>query len=332
MDNEYTIFSKTLNIQNKQKEIKIVCDDLANIAGEYDLVVCSAFKNDYLPIKRTVIGKLDQMGISVKALSASPEIDCKSFGVWISEETGSTRFKRVCCVELLDFSHDVDYVVDLVLKKTFSTLKYAIEQASIAGIPTKRIILPILGAGSQGIEMSYIVPPLINQVMGILNLFDVDEITFFEINAEKAVMLKKYMFEALDDKDETDVFISYSSKQIKRAYEIAAILRENKITYWMAPDSIPPSEDYIDRIANALTNTKMVLLLLTPEAEASQWVKKEVGTAIGANKPVVPCQFVEYGLSPKFKFLLEGCQIFPCYSKDDYVAELISVIRNNIKQ
>lgn len=326
------IYTKVLNVQGKQKKIVIVNDNLSNINGDFDIFVCSAYKNDYLPLPRTVIGALYDMGIDVGKLSCAPEINIKDFGVWISRETNNANFKRICCVEILDYNnlYNQKYAVDIILKKTFSTLKYAIEQASIMGMSTKRIILPILGAGSQGIELSYIIPPLINQIMAILNSFDVEEITFFEINETKANLLKKYLQESLDNRNETDVFISYSSKQIKNAYQIANILKENNITYWMAPDSILPAEDYLDVIPNALSNTKVILLLLTPEAESSNWVSKEVATAIGANKEVVPCQLFAYDISTKFRFLLDGCQIFACYSNENYMKELIRIINAKI--
>ena len=326
-----TIFTKTFEVQNKQKAIKLVNDDLANVEGNYDLLVCSAYKGDYVPVPNTVIGKLWEMGINVKQLSANPQINCKDFGAWISQDTGNDKFTRVCCVELLNFWRKENDPVDIILKKTFSTLKYVIEQASIVGVSVKKIILPILGAGSQGIELSYVIPPLISQVKEIFNLFDVDEITFFEINERRATLLGDYLYEALDAQNETDVFISYSSKQSKIAYEFADLLKQNNISYWMAPESIPPSRNYLDEIPNALTNTKMVLLILTPESESSVWVSKEVATAMGSNKEVIPCQLVAYDISKKFKFLLDGCQIFACYRQEDYSQKLIEII-NSKKQ
>lgn len=328
---ENVIFTKTLNNQSGQTEIKIINDDLDNIESRYDILVCSAYKNDYIPIKRTVIGKLRKMGINVAKLSAEPQIDCKDFGVWISKETDNDKFKRICCVELLEYSNKNIDAVDIILKKTFSTLKYALEQASIDGISIKRILLPILGAGSQGIELGYIIPPLINQIKAILNFHDVDEIAFFEIDTTKAELMKKYIYECLDTQIQTDVFISYSSKQSKSAYDIAEILKRHNISYWMAPESISPSCDYLDEIPNALTNTKMVLLLLTPESETSVWVPKEIATAMGANKTVIPCQLFKYDISPKFKFLLDGCQIFAGYSTEDFAEELIKLIKRENK-
>ena len=322
------IFTKTFAVSDRQKEIKIVNDDLENIEGEYDILVCSAYKNDYIPTKRSVIGKLHQMGIRVKKLAKEPELDCRNYGVWIAK-TEHERFKRICCVELLEYSQrfEKDLAVDTVLKSTFSTLKYAVEQASIMGLPVKKIILPILGAGQQRIELSYIIPPLVNQVKAILNLYDVEEITFFEVDENRANLLKKYLFEALNSNKGTDVFISYSSKQSESAYEIAELLRQNGISFWMAPESIPPSADYLDEIPSALTNTKILLLLLTPESETSAWVSKEVATAIGSNKRVIPCQIFDYELSPKYTFALQDCQILKCFLKKDYKAELVELIK-----
>lgn len=320
-----TIFSKSFTIQDKQKQIKIINSDFATAQGNYDLLVCSAYKNRYEPTEGTVIGRLWEMGINVRQLAENPQIDCKNFGAWISNETGHEKFPRICCVELLKLWRNQIDAIDIILKKSFSTLKYAIEQAAIMGIGIKKILLPILGAGSQGIELSYVIPPLINQVMAILNFCDVEEITFFEINEQKAISLQNYLCEALDSKNETDVFISYSSKQSQSAYEIANLLKLHNVSFWMAPESIPPSRDYLDEIPNALTNTKIVLLLLTPESENSVWVAKEVAAAMGAHKPVIPCQLIDFEISQRFKFLLDGCQIFPCYLQEDY-AQLIEII------
>lgn len=327
------VYTKEFDVRGKTKRLNVVNDDFANIPDGCDVFVCSAFKNDYLPTYRSVIGKLYRLGIDVKALSAEPEMDLKNFGVWISQKTSNDKFKRICCVELLSATDkfDIDnHAVDIILKKTFSTLKYAIEQASIAGMDTKRIILPILGAGAQEIELCYIIPPLINQTLSILNLDDVDEITFFEVDKSKASLLTKYLRETLENRIESDVFISYSSKQTEVARELEHALNSRNINCWMAPESIPPSSDYLEIIPNALANTKILLLLLSPDAESSKWVAKEVATAIGANKSVIPYQLFAYDISAKFKFLLDGCQIFAGYEKENSLNGLIEII-NKLK-
>lgn len=323
-----TIFAKTFNVKGKPKNIKIVNGDLADVKGSYDILVCSAFKDDYIPLPKTVIGRLSQMGISVANLATNPDINCKDFGGWLSKETGNEKFKRVYCAELLDYNSDRAYhAIDYALKSAFSTLKFVLEQAMIKGISTRKILLPILGAGSQSIELGYVVPPLIYHAKAILRSCDVDELIFFEINKTKAEQLKEYFFEALEHKKVTDVFISYSTKRSENAYEVANILKENGITYWMAPQSIPPSSNYITEMSNALTNTKVFLLMLSPEAEVSQWVGKEIESAVSANKPIIPCQLFPYDISDTYALIMRNCQMFVSSNYKDYKKELVKAIK-----
>ena len=59
----------------------------------------------------------------------------------------------------------------------------------------------------------------------------------------------------------------------------------------------------------ALQEVDVVLLILTPDAEKSRWVQKEIGSAIGANKKLLPYQIKEFDLNNEFRFLLDGEQI-----------------------
>ena len=69
----------------------------------------------------------------------------------------------------------------------------------------------------------------------------------------------------------------------------------------------------MEMIPLALEQVKIVVVLLTPDAEKSKWVQKEVGTAIGANKYLIPYQIEEYPISMQFRFLLDGEQILREY-------------------
>ena len=103
----------------------------------------------------------------------------------------------------------------------------------------------------------------------------------------------------------------------------------------MAPDSIPAGASYLEEIPVAISQTKVFLLLLTPEVEQSKWVQKEIGTAIGANKIVIPYQPKAYTISESFRFLLDGEQIIlnAFRQPDNAFPQLIERIKNilNIK-
>ncbi len=51
--------------------------------------------------------------------------------------------------------------VDLILKKTFSTLRYMLEQACYAGLPVRKLAMTIPGTGNQQIPRCFVLAPLI---------------------------------------------------------------------------------------------------------------------------------------------------------------------------
>lgn len=60
----------------KKKTLSLIYGDMCEVPAEYDVVVCSAFKNDYIPTPTSLIGALKyRKGISVEDLSLNPELD-----------------------------------------------------------------------------------------------------------------------------------------------------------------------------------------------------------------------------------------------------------------
>src|SRR6185436_19862054 len=76
------------------------------------------------------------------------------------------------------------------------------------------------------------------------------------------------------------VFISHSLEDSLFAQQIAVGLREAGIDVWIAPDSIHPGEEFVDAIQRGLTHTTHFVLVMSPAAFISQWVKLEMNTAI----------------------------------------------------
>lgn len=322
----------------KKKTLSLIYGDMCEVPAEYDVVVCSAFKNDYIPTPTSLIGALKyRKGISVEDLSLNPELDFRPQGCWLSKETG-TCFRRIACVELLDYykNYSEEDLINIILKKSFSTLRFILEQAEFSRIPVATVALPILGTGDQGIETSYVIGTLISQCQLILQTnSNVQNIVIYERDKDKAYFAASALNAALSEKhNPPDVFLSYSSKQIHTAKRIRDLLESRQINCWMAPYSIPAGSCYLEVIPIAISQTEVVLLLLTPEAEQSRWVKKEIGTAIGANKTVLPYQPVSYPVGTAFRFLLEGEQIFstPSEQADNALDLLLQRITNVLNE
>ena len=300
------------------KTIRLIQGNLAKAEGEYDVVVCSAFKGDYVPLKNTLIGALQaHRGVSVHALSLAPELDFRSMGCWLSRETGGS-FRRIACLELLDYRNRHSQRMDhsRLLKSAFSTLSFLIAQADAQGIPVRRIALPVLGAGNQGLGMEYIVPPLFAQCTALLStISDLETIDFYEINPGRLEQLAQIMNRLLASigRKPSHVFVSYSTKQSEMAHFMSRSLESSGIPTWIAPESIPTGSNYVKEITTAIHASRLLLLLLTEDAQRSNWVPNEVSSAVGAGKTLVPVQPYPFTPSPEFQFMLERAQILPLW-------------------
>lgn len=121
-----------------------------------------------------------------------------------------------------------------------------------------------------------------------------------------------------------DVFISYSSKEFGAAQAVRVMLEEKGISCWMAPDSIPGGSNYTKEIPVAIRRCKVFVMILSENAQKSNWVLKELDSAVGHNKVILPFMLENMTLTDEFSFLLSGTQWYPAYIDAD--AELDKMV------
>lgn len=263
------IYEQKISCSGVTKTVRFCCGDICESHESYDVLFCSAFRENYYPLPYTLIGSLFyKLGIPVEILAKKPFLDLKSMGCWMSDGLPGP-FKRIGCVEILSLGHDHMYadLSDVMLKSVFSTFRFLLEQASYRGVCVKRVALPLLGSGSQQIEKEYIVVPMISQSLAALREIDsFEELTFFDLNLEKAQYLADCLEKSLKmlSTNSLSCFVSYSSKQEDFAQEFFSFLQRNNLSCWMAPNSIPSGSDYLEVIPSALNQISVLALLLTP--------------------------------------------------------------------
>ena len=130
------------------------------------------------------------------------------------------------------------------------------------------------------------------------------------------------------------VFISYSTKNQEYAEATLHLVKSEGIAAWMAPYDIPAGSKYAHVINNAIKKCACVLLLLSEESQASEWVEKEVERAINYRKSIVSMHLDESQLNDGFSFYLGNQQIVPVRSvnrEDSNVQKILDALKFFVK-
>ncbi len=93
-------------------------------------------------------------------------------------------------------------------------------------------------------------------------------------------------------RDPRQVFVSHALVDADFAHRLAGDLESKGWRIWIAPDSIPPGEKWVEAIGRGLDGSGVFLVVLTPAAVGSPWVKTETNAAIESWKPRGEVQFV----------------------------------------
>ena len=127
------------------------------------------------------------------------------------------------------------------------------------------------------------------------------------------------------------VFISYSSKETSLAEQTKRVLEKNGISCWLSTESIPGGADYVDDILNAISNCRVVVLLLSSYSQESPWVKREIDTAISEGKIIIPLHVDNSEVERSFDFLLKRNQRIEAFERmDSAFDELVGTIKKII--
>lgn len=101
-----------------------------------------------------------------------------------------------------------------------------------------------------------------------------------------------------------DVFISYSSDDEKQANSLVDTIEAAGIRCWIASRNILISSNFAAAIFQAISNSKVVVLLLSSSSNKSKYVKREISLAVDKNIPILPVALENVKLSGDMEFWL----------------------------
>lgn len=84
------------------------------------------------------------------------------------------------------------------------------------------------------------------------------------------------------------IFISYSTVDKELAGEIKAKLETAGVKTFLAHEDIEPTTRWQESIKEHLEECDMVLVIITPDSNESEWVQQEIGFAIAKQKTILP--------------------------------------------
>ena len=104
------------------------------------------------------------------------------------------------------------------------------------------------------------------------------------------------------------VFVSHNSKDRVIVDRLLDFLKQNHISYWIAPEHIEAGSNYAREIPKAIRECGLFLLLISEKSQHSIWVEKELDSAICNKKIVLPVIIDNHPMEEMFQFYLNNVQ------------------------
>jgi hypothetical protein len=168
-----------------------------DVEARPDILVVSSFRDSYNPVPGTVIGSLHrELGVSVRDLARNPEFQIGLHDAWMTPPLpGNLPFQRIVCVEMLQLREQGGQTEETI-KRAVRSLFGLLAVAEINGVDAKRIAMPMLGTGNQGLSRETVLPWIIETVSKLLsNLSSVSTVQLYVLNegAKVSEMLNAYL-------------------------------------------------------------------------------------------------------------------------------------------
>lgn len=278
--------SLTFHVGSAPKHLELYQGDLAamNPHDGVDVLVVSAFPNDYTPTATSLIGALHRRGVSVADLATRPQYDLREYWAsWLSEEVQGQGFKRVLCYEPAHRADD-EHGVDAIFRALgpFVGAKHKV----------RRVALPVVGTGDRGRPIAEALLPLLEAAYDSLRTTALNCIRLVIHDPshvdEALAHFREFKETHLGDLGEHgplptqyDVFLSYSRRRAEDAEVVhdALTTLEPGIRIFQDIKRLREGHDYRTQLDFAIRSSARVVTLYTPEYLESGPCKDEFNTA-----------------------------------------------------
>ncbi|MDT7602040.1 MAG: hypothetical protein QOF61_37 [Acidobacteriota bacterium] len=103
-----------------------------------------------------------------------------------------------------------------------------------------------------------------------------------------------------------DVFISHSTKDKLVADAVCARLEVEGVRCWIAPRDIMPGVDWGEAIIDAIGASRVMIIIISANAVASQQIKREAERAVNKGVVIVPFRVEDVQLSKSLEYFISS--------------------------
>jgi len=234
-----------IDYQGARRTIELFIGDLSAIPAQeaVDLLLVSAFPNDYTPTRTSLIGALDRRGVSVAKLARDKAVDLRNLtGCWLSKEIAQAGqgFRWIACFEPLRRGNPPEVVGDIFR----SIIAFTTD-----GPPIRQVAMPLVAAGDQHNPKEVMLEAILDAAVNWVSIgLPVDRIKIVFADPADAPSLKDIFARAksklpgpavpVANPWRFDLFISYSHEDKGEVDLLVKTIRERR----------PTSRIFLDRM------------------------------------------------------------------------------------
>lgn len=128
-----------------------------------------------------------------------------------------------------------------------------------------------------------------------------------------------------------DVFVSHSTRNHRDktiADAICAKLEERRIRCWIAPRDVQPGSTWAEAIVDAVAGSRVMVLVLSAQANGSPHVMREVERAVSKGIPIIPFRIEDVVLSKAMEFFISSSHWLDALTPpiESHLAQLSSTV------
>lgn len=280
----------TVHNRGVDRSVMLFVGDLAALPASeaVDILVVSAFPDDYLPTARSFIGALHRAGVSVAELARDKAVDLRAFSsCWLSQPVArpDIHFRRVLCFEPASRGRAPELVGDIFR----SIIPF------VAGTPpVTQVAMPLVASGDQGEPPAAMLESLADAAVHWLSAgLTLDRVKIVLRESSDTAELREAFARVKRRAGATpaadphpvhkfDLFISYSHRDKQAADVLLADIRTRRPFTRMFIDRVElkTGAAWQQHIFESLDDSRKVVCLFSPDYLASKVCKEEFNIAL----------------------------------------------------